>query len=518
MPAKPAAAATAARRALADQFSGRANRAFYVAVLAVALTGSAIAAEDWLDWWFIAALGAVALAELGGVALSVFADRRRQLGERAVFARLLSAAVAAGAVAINFFGHGHNLGAACFFSGFSLLGYLVWLLDSAARRRDALREAGKLPETPPVYGPWQWTAHPLITRRARALCLVNAEQRLVERIAAAEAGATDPQPTTPLLGRLASLQAAAADVRRERRQAAIESALRDRIAASTDRTVAKIAVNTYDLTKVADVLSLRADYPGLADLIGRDLVPARIATVPARRRWWARGTGPAAVEIGPGTDPALVGTDPIGALVDQLDAAPDPRPQVVPDDARLLPVRCAESLPGPIPAPALTGPVVPAGARLLPVVSATAPAPAEVPAPPAETDPGPVPAPPAETPVPVVAQLPAPAADETGPTDPETSDGLPGVPVIPEKLREIVENVMRSRRDWHLAVTLPPKHPDALSASKIKKVGETGSQQYALDTKALLVELAKDRVGALHLVDPDGTKGINRNRSTAGAR
>lgn len=228
-------------------------RLFYLVVLGVALTGAGLAARDWLDWWAPFAFAAVAAVELGGVVLSMHADRRRQLGERALAARALSAAVAAGAVLVNFFGHRDQIGQAAFFAGMSALGYSVWLIDSASRRRDHLRAARKLPPTPPVYGLVQWLRHPWVTRRARRLALAD-----------------------PTLGLYESLAAAERAVRAARRQAAISAALHDKIRAAVNPTMATIAVTVYDLDEVAARLTATADYDGLTELLAADLRPVSL--------------------------------------------------------------------------------------------------------------------------------------------------------------------------------------------------------------------------------------------------
>lgn len=228
------------------------NRVFYGVVLFISIIGAAQSAQRWMGWWFGFALVAVASFELGGVVLSVHADRRRQMGERAIPARLLSAAVAAGAVSGNYFGHA-QLGQAAFFAGSSLLGYTFWLIDSSARRRDALRAIGKLEVTAPIYGATSWARHPGLTYRARQLALADAD-----------------------LGKIGSLTAAREAVRAERRGAAISAALRERIANHVDPTMATIAVNTYDAEEVAERLRQGADYDGLTSLLAAELVPARL--------------------------------------------------------------------------------------------------------------------------------------------------------------------------------------------------------------------------------------------------
>jgi hypothetical protein len=241
-------------------------RVFYTVVLATALGGSVSAAATWIGVdWRIAALP-IAAIELGGVVLMRHAEERRELGERAFAAMALSFAFATTAVATNVFGHA-TVGLSAFFGGMSGLGYLVYLLISSAKRRDALRAAGKLEDTPPAYGVWQWLRHPGVTRRARALAQANAATRLAE----------GDQSTTAPLGRGASLAAAREQVRAERRQAAISKALDGLIRSAAGPVMADIAVHTYDLDQVAARIADRADYDGLTALLAADLTPARLA-------------------------------------------------------------------------------------------------------------------------------------------------------------------------------------------------------------------------------------------------
>jgi len=245
----------------------RAVNAFYGVVLATALAGSTTAAANWLDvpWWV--AVAPIAAVELGGVVLSMHADERRRLGERAIAARTLSAVLALMAIAVNVFGHDDHVGLAAFFGGLSAIGYCVYLLIASARRRDALRKAGKLEDTTPVYGLVQWIRHPVITRRARILAQANAAARLLE----------GDEPTTPRLGRLASLDAAREQLRAEKRNGAIAEAVRDLIRASADPLMAKIAEHTYDPDEIATRVAARADYDGYAALLSERLTPARLA-------------------------------------------------------------------------------------------------------------------------------------------------------------------------------------------------------------------------------------------------
>jgi hypothetical protein len=271
--------------------------AFYAAVALIALAGQTGAAVEWLHWYLPFALAAVASVEFGGIVLSAYADHRRRLGERAYAARALSAAVAAGAVAVNWLGHHDHLQGG-FFAGMSALGYLVWLLHSGARRRDQLRAVGDLPPVAPVYGAWSWLRHPGLTRQARALALAD-----------------------PALGLYGSLSAARTAVRTERRQAAIAALLRRKLAAGRDPLAAEIATSVYDLDEIAARLAAGADYDGLTGLIAADLNPDRLLPGDAPTPPDTTTAGPAGVALTAHVPPLLV-AEVRGALSDSAVAEP----------------------------------------------------------------------------------------------------------------------------------------------------------------------------------------------------
>jgi hypothetical protein len=247
------------------------RQAFYVVVLGVALAGQVSGAVEALGIPIAAAIPAVGALELGGVVVLANADVRRRLGERAIASRLLSAAIAAGAVAFNWFAHAdHLLGG--FFAGMSALGYLVWLMHTENQRRDRLRAKGDLPPTTPAYElVGHWLRHPWLTRRARSIAKTN-----------------------PKLGLYGSVAAARAQVRQERRQKAIAKVLRRKVRAAVDPTMADIAVAVYDLDQIAARLAAGADYDGLTALLAVDLTPARIAA--------GEPAGPRALEPGEPVD------------------------------------------------------------------------------------------------------------------------------------------------------------------------------------------------------------------------
>jgi hypothetical protein len=273
-PARGRAAATALDADLARSVRRTAymRQGFYVVVLLVALAGQVSGAVETLHLPLLTAIPAISALELGGVVVLANADVRRRLGESALASRILSGAIAAGAVAFNWLTHAdHLLGG--FFAGMSALGYLVWLMHTENQRRDRLRATGQLAAVTPAYEVvGHWLAHPWLTRRARALAKAD-----------------------PTLGLYESLDAARAAVRRERREAAIATVLHRKIRRAVDPTTADIAVHVYDLNEIAARLAEGADYAGLTALIAADLQPARIAgTAPDRT---AGNTGPAAVPL-----------------------------------------------------------------------------------------------------------------------------------------------------------------------------------------------------------------------------
>lgn len=230
------------------------RQGFYVVVLLVALAGQVTGAVEAFDIPLALALPAVGALELGGIVVMANADVRRRLGERAIASRVLSAAIAGGAVAFNWLAHSdHLLGG--FFAGMSALGYLVWLMHTENARRDRLRAKGTLPPTTPAYElAGHWLRHPVLTMRAKSLARAN-----------------------PGLGLYGSLSAAKAEIRRERRQSAISKVLHRKIRSSVDPATADIAVAVYDLDEIAKRLADGADYDGLTKLIAADLAPARLA-------------------------------------------------------------------------------------------------------------------------------------------------------------------------------------------------------------------------------------------------
>jgi hypothetical protein len=235
---------------------------FYLGVLIVAATGSSQAAVHWLGWELWLTVPAVLLAEVGGVYLSAMADEQRRDGEHAFAARILSTAVAVGAVMLNWFGHREHIIQAGFFAGMSALGYAVWLIQAGRRRRKRLREEGKLADTPPSYGPIQWLQHPFLTARARTLAKDSPGMGRVESLEAVR------------------LQGALADFIR---QEIIQSnAGPDGKAVDGEKVEALLAI--YDPVSMARELRARVQWDEFADALAARIDPRRVLAKPSMPR------------------------------------------------------------------------------------------------------------------------------------------------------------------------------------------------------------------------------------------
>ena len=201
--------------------------------------------------------------ELLAMALSAMADARIRLGERAYGLRVFSAAVATVVVGILVAGHWPHLYWSAAFGLLSGSAYLLWLLHSAARRRDALRAAGKLADTAPDYGLWRRVRHPVWTARAAEL---------------AREGRVGADGGWRPLGLYESLHAARLAMRADERRPALARAVAQVVRADQrDPMMAEIAVRTLDLDRLAAELEARVEYGGWADR----LAPAVIAPSPA---------------------------------------------------------------------------------------------------------------------------------------------------------------------------------------------------------------------------------------------
>jgi hypothetical protein len=153
-------------------------------------------------------------------------------------------------VGINILGHRDTPYLAVVFGGLGAFAYSVWLMHSAARRRDALRASGDMGRTSPVYGLRRWLHEPALTRQARDLALEHG------------------------YGLLESLAAARDHVRTQQRHAALGAHVEKLIRAQHDDPIlASIAVATLDIDALAAQLTAQADIPGWAATIATKLNP-----------------------------------------------------------------------------------------------------------------------------------------------------------------------------------------------------------------------------------------------------
>jgi hypothetical protein len=201
--------------------------------------------------------------ELLAMALAAMADERMRLGERAYGLRIFSTMVAVVAVGIQVAGHWPDLYWSSVFGVLSGSAYALWLLHAAARRRDALRAAGKLADTAPDYGLWRRLRHPIFTAHAAELAREGHHD--------ATTGRWRP------LGLYESLRATELAISDERRRPAIARTVEQVIRADQrDPHLAEVAVHTLDLDRLAAELAARVDYPAWADR----LAPAITAPAP----------------------------------------------------------------------------------------------------------------------------------------------------------------------------------------------------------------------------------------------
>jgi hypothetical protein len=222
--------------------------AFYATAATAALVGQVWAGVThipWPDQGFSPFLKialvtpAVAVIELGGVATAALADLRRRKGEQAYAYRAMSLFAAIVALVFNVVGHWRpeERFLAFGFGGLSAFAYVLWLIHSSARRRDALRTAGQMATTGPVYGVVQWAREPKVTWSARAIALEHG------------------------LGLYESLRAARVQRRSNERRDAIAGTVAEYIRSEhQDERLAKIAETTYDADRLAGMLEERINY------------------------------------------------------------------------------------------------------------------------------------------------------------------------------------------------------------------------------------------------------------------
>lgn len=222
--------------------------AFYATAATAALVGQVWAGVTHIPWpdegfspFLKIALvtPAVAVIELGGVATAALADLRRRKGEQAYAYRAMSLFAAIVALVFNVVGHWRpeERFLAFGFGGLSAFAYVLWLIHSSARRRDALRKAGQMATTGPVYGVVQWAREPKVTWLARSLALEHG------------------------YGLYESLRQAREQMRNKARRDAIAGTVAEYIRSEhQDERLAKIAETTYDPDRLAGMLEERINY------------------------------------------------------------------------------------------------------------------------------------------------------------------------------------------------------------------------------------------------------------------
>jgi hypothetical protein len=235
--------------------------AFYATAAAAALVGQVWAGVTHIPWpdtgfstflKIILVTPAVAVLELGGVATAALADLRRRKGEQAYAYRAMSFFAALVAVVFNVVGHWRpeERFLAFGFGGLSAFAYVLWLIHSSARRRDALRRAGQMRETGPVYGVIQWAREPRVTWLARSLAIEHG------------------------YGLYESLRAAQHQIRNRSRREAIAGTVAEYIRSEhQDERLAKIAETTYDPDRLAGMLEERINYEVITNKLTKAISP-----------------------------------------------------------------------------------------------------------------------------------------------------------------------------------------------------------------------------------------------------
>ncbi|TDO49721.1 hypothetical protein EV651_121124 [Kribbella sp. VKM Ac-2571] len=235
--------------------------AFYATAAAAALVGQVWAGVTHIPWpddgfsqllKIVLVTPAVAVLELGGVATAALADLRRRKGEQAYAYRAMSFFAALVAVVFNVVGHWRpeERFLAFGFGGLSAFAYVLWLIHSSARRRDALRRAGQMRETGPVYGIVQWAREPRVTWLARSLAIEHG------------------------YGLYESLRAAQHQIRNKSRRDAIAGTVAEYIRSEhQDERLAKIAETTYDPDRLAGMLEERINYEVITNKLTKAISP-----------------------------------------------------------------------------------------------------------------------------------------------------------------------------------------------------------------------------------------------------
>jgi hypothetical protein len=94
-------------------------------------------------------------------------------------------------------------------------------------------------------------------------------------------------------------------------------------------------------------------------------------------------------------------------------------------------------------------------------------------------------------------------AEQTGETAQETGlqtaqTGLPSglLPPIPDNQTTHLRKIMEVRRDWHIAMSMPPRHPDTITTATIKSITGLAGKPTLCALRTTLLALATDPVAA----------------------
>lgn len=196
------------------------------------------------------------------IIFAAVAAYRRKLGENAYVAYGFAILFALFATAINFYGHFDVVPfLAWFFAGFSVAGFVVFMVESAFERRDALWLQKKIDDPPPLYGLW----------------LELTERKLVAR--AKQLATEDPG-----LGRAGSLEAARVALAADRRREAMQRIVRSDLGRVLGAENAELMVSVIDPDQLADEIQDRAQLGRLAEIYARRIDPEQIEEAHARER------------------------------------------------------------------------------------------------------------------------------------------------------------------------------------------------------------------------------------------
>ncbi len=272
---------------------------FYALVLGIAGYGNGDALHTRYHFLpFIAVLVALVL-EVAGVVFADFADGRMRKGEKAIVARVVSAIIATGVAALNWFGHFEiDPLLASVYAGASLIAYVYWMFKASANRRDAQRAKKRMDAVAASFSIAQWISHPFVTRKAAALSKKD-----------------------PGLGTAGSLEAI-------RLQKALGAWIRSQVTKANDKEAADAMLAIYDPDQMAHELRKYVQWEQFAKALAGHIDPARVL---------AQGRKPAA--------PALPGL-PVPAEVAKKTAAARKRvsPTITVQTSRRTPAETAQAL------------------------------------------------------------------------------------------------------------------------------------------------------------------------------